>query len=387
MARVRLRKKLERVIREGHPWIWRDAIDGDAEPGEVTTVVDRRGKVIARGIADAGPIGVRVWSTADEQIGPELFARRVGQAAALRDAVVPEDTDCYRLLHGEGDRMPGVVCDVYGAHAVVRFDGTGVTAFREPILAALEPVLRARGVTALLLRSGRQEQRSVSAVVGDAPRGIVWVREHGMRLPADLVTGQKTGMFLDHRESRRRVRELSRGRSVLNLYGYTGGFSVAAGLGGAARVTTVDVAPRAIELAREAWAANGLDASAHEGIVADVPAFLAGVERDGGKWELVVSDPPSFAPKESAVPAAIESYTKLHASCVRLLAPGGLLVAASCSTHVRGAAFEQTLRDGARAARRVLQVLERHGAPADHPRLLAFPEGEYLDVIVARVVA
>jgi 23S rRNA (cytosine1962-C5)-methyltransferase len=301
----------------------------------------------------------------------------------LRDAVVPAETDCYRLVHGEGDRMPGVVCDVYGAHAVLRFDGAGVAAFREAIVASLEPVLRARGVGALLMRSGRQEQRSVSAVLGDAPQGIVWVREHGMRLPADLVTGQKTGMFLDHRESRRRVRELSRGRRVLNLYGYTGGFSVAAGLGGATRVTTVDVAPRAIELANEAWAANGLEAGAHEGVVGDVPAFL---RDDAREWDLVVSDPPSFAPKEASVPNAIESYTKLHEACVRRLSPGGLLVAASCSTHVRGATFEQTLRDGARAARRVLQVVERHGAPADHPRLLAFPEGDYLDVILARVV-
>ena len=384
MARVRLRKKLERVIREGHPWIWRDAIDGDAAPGEVTTVVDRRGRVIARGIADAGPIGVRVWCTRDERVDAELFERRVAQAAALRDAVVPPVTDCYRLVHGEGDRMPGVVCDVYGAWAVLRFDGEGVAAFRDGIVAALEPALRARGVTALLEKSGRQERRSVRAVFGEMPDGIVWVCEHGMQMPVDLVSGQKTGMFLDHRESRRRGRELSRGKRVLNLYGYTGGFSVAAGLGGASAVTTVDVAPRAIELAELAWRENGLEAARHEGVVADVPAFLASDERE---WDLVVSDPPSFAPKESAVPQAIESYTKLHEACVRRLVPGGLLLAASCSSHVRGAAFEQTLRDGARAARRVLQVLERHGAPADHPRLLAFPEGDYLDVILARVVS
>jgi 23S rRNA (cytosine1962-C5)-methyltransferase len=384
-AKVRLRKKLERVIREGHPWVWRDALDGEAAPGEVVTIVDRRGKLLARGIADAGPIGVRVWTTRDEVVDAGLIARRLALAAALRDAVVPAETDCYRLVNGEGDRMPGVVCDVYGAYGVLRFDGEGIERWRDTVVAALGPVLAARGVETLLLRSGRQEKRSVSLLYGSAPGGPVLVHEHGMMLPADVLAGQKTGMFLDHRESRRRVRELSRSRRVLNLYGYTGGFSVAAGLGGARAVTTVDVAPKAIELAREAWRANGLPEDAHEAHAADVPAFLGEADASKRSWDLVVSDPPSFAPRESAVGEALESYTKLHAACVRLLSAGGILLAASCSSHVRRETFEKTLLDGARKAGKILQVLERHGAPADHPRLLAFPEGDYLKVVVARV--
>lgn len=384
MVKLRLRKKLERVLREGHPWIWRDALEGTARPGDVVTILDRRGKPVARGIADAGPIGVRVWTRADEPVDGALVARRLSQAADLRDRIVPPETDCYRLVHGEGDLLPGVVCDVYGAFAVLRFDGEGVLALRDAIVGALEPVLRTRGVETLLERSGRQAERAVRAVFGEAPSGLAWVREHAMRMPVDLLLGQKTGMFLDHREWRRRVRELSRGARVLNLYGYTGGFSVAAGLGGAVHVTTVDVAQRAIELANEAWKANGLEERAHAGVVADVPAFLAETR---GSWDLVVSDPPSFAPKESALPKAIESYTRLHAACARLLPPGGILVAASCSSHVRADAFEATLRDGARKERKILQVLERGGAPADHPRLLAFPEGDYLKVIVARATA
>lgn len=385
MRKARLRKRLERVIRQGHPWIWRDALeDLRARPGEIVTVTDRRGRFVARGVGDEGPIGVRVWTTRDEPMDAGLVARRVRQASALRDRVVPPETDCYRLLHGEGDRTPGMVCDVYGAHAVLRFDGAGAPAWRDAVVAALEEVLRPRGVHTLLLRSGRQEERQVSVIFGELPADLVEVREHGMRMPADLVAGQKTGLFLDHRESRRRVREIARDARVLNLYGYTGGFSVAAGLGGASQVDTVDVAPRAIELSKDAWARNGLASAHHAGHVRDVPEYLDEVTRAGAAWDLVVSDPPSFAPRESAVPQALESYRKLHAGCLRLLPPGGLLLAASCSSHVRRDAFEETLLEAGREARVVLQILERSGGAADHPRLAAFPEGDYLKVVLAR---
>ena len=387
MATARLRRKLERVIRQGHPWIWRDALEGlEAKPGEVVTVTDRKGKTVCRGIADRGPIGVRGMVVGRGEVDAALFERRIAQAAALRDRVVPPETDCYRLVHGEGDRLPGVVCDVYGEHAVLRFDGAGAPAWRDVIVTALEDVLRARGVHHLLSRAGRQDERRVEAIFGRTPDGTLDVREHGMWLRADLMEGQKTGLFLDHRESRRRVRELARGARVLNLYGYTGGFSVAAGLGGAAHVTTVDVAPGAIELANQSWALNGLAPRAHEGVTEDVQAFLDRAAKDGLRWDLVVSDPPSFAPRESSVPKALDAYTQLHRACLERLAPGGLLMAASCSSHVRRDAFDKTVLEGARKARHVLQVLERAGAPADHPRLAAFPEGDYLKVLLVRAV-
>jgi 23S rRNA (cytosine1962-C5)-methyltransferase len=216
------------------------------------------------------------------------------------------------------------------------------------------------------------------------PDGPFEVREHGMKLLVDVVQGQKTGLFLDHRPSRWRVRQLSRDLEVLNLYGYTGAFSVAAGLGGARAVDTVDLAAPALGLAERSWALNLLGPKAHRCHAADVPAYLEGAAREGRRWDLVIADPPSFAARESAVEAAVGAYRKLHAACLGLLRPGGLYLGASCSSHVRREAFEQTLLDAAGKLRRPLQLLDSWSAGPDHPRLPAFPEGDYLKAVLVR---
>jgi 23S rRNA (cytosine1962-C5)-methyltransferase len=349
----------------------------------VVTVLDRRGRFLARGIAGAGAIAVRVLSTVDEPIDVAFFARRIVAAAALRDRVVPPETDAYRLLHGEGDRLAGVICDVYGDAAVLRFDDASVAAHREAIIAALTPVLAARGIGTLVERSGRGQESEARTVHGPV-RDRVSVREHGMVLLGDIARGQKTGLFLDHRESRKMVRDIASGLRVLNLYGYTGGFSVAAGLAGATEVTTVDLAAPAIALADETWTANGLDPARHRGVAMDVKGFLD--DDTETAWDLVVSDPPSFAPKKEAKENAIAAYEQLHAACLARLPDGGLYLAGSCSSHVRRTDFDATLEEGARRAKRVVQVLGQWGAPADHPRLAAFPEGDYLKVSLLRVI-
>jgi len=385
VTRVRLSKPLERVLASGHPWIFRDALAGPLPaPGAVVTVTGARGRFVARGFADAGPIGVRVLTTRDEPLDAGLLERRVRAAAALRDRVVPEQTTAYRLLHGEGDRLPGIVCDVYGEHAVLRFDGKGAATWRDALLEILLPVLGDRGVHHLLERSGRGKQRRVTALLGESPDAPLDVLERGMRLRTDLVAGQKTGLFLDHRESRWRVRDLADGLTVLNLYGYTGGFSAAAGLGGATGVDTVDSAAGAIALAGDTWRINALDPERHRGHVSDVRAFLEG-DAHASSYDLVIADPPSFAPAKAKRKAALGAYRELHRGALALVNAGGRYLAASCSSHVDREAFEQTVREGARRAGRRLQVLERCGAPADHPRLAAFPEGDYLKVLLLRV--
>jgi len=380
---LKLRRPLERAIHRGHPWLYGEALASRGRPGEVVTILDRRGRFIARGVASDGPIAVRILTTVDEAIDEAFFRRRIESAAALRDRVVPPETDAYRLLHGEGDRLAGVVCDVYGRAAVLRFDGDAIATHRECIIAALRPTLEARGVESLLERSGRGPESRAESVFGEKVDRVA-VREHGMTLLGDIARGQKTGLFLDHRESRKVVRDLGTGLRVLNLYGYTGGFSVAAGLGGAREVVTVDLAAPAIRLAEETWAANDLPAPAHRAVAADVAAFLD-AEPDP-EWDLVVADPPSFAPRKDARENAIAAYEKLHAACLSRLADGGLYLAGSCSSHIRRADFDATLEEGARRARRVTQVLGHWGAPADHPRLSAFPEGDYLKVSLLRVI-
>jgi 23S rRNA (cytosine1962-C5)-methyltransferase len=384
---LRLRKPLERSLRSGHPWLYREALEAfEAPPGTPVRVVDRKGKFVASGLAEEGPIGVRVFSLDDRPVGERLFAARFEAAFALRAGLALPDTDAYRLVHGEGDRIPGVVCDRYGSAAVLKIDGSAALAHAATFARLLEAPLRALGVASLLLRTGRKQDETVDVTWGAPPEREVSVREYGMRLVANLYDGQKTGLFLDHRETRARVRRASAGLSVLNLYGYTGGFSVAAGLGGAARVVTVDLAKPALALASRSWSENGLPAEQHAVQAGDAIEYIAAAADSGARYGLVIADPPNFAPRKSALDAALAAYQALHGAVLRTLAPGGIYVAASCSSHVDMRAFEDTVLQGAARARKVLQVLERSGAPADHPRLLSFPEGDYLKVLVLRVV-
>jgi 23S rRNA (cytosine1962-C5)-methyltransferase len=382
---VRLRKPLERSLRAGHPWLYREAIEGfEGEPGTPIRILDKTGRFVAAGLCESGPIAVRVFAVEDRPIDDSLFKQRIAAAFELRAQLALPDTDAYRLLHGEGDRLPGVVCDRYGTCAVLKLDGDAALALRDTWTRLLRDPLRELGVETLLVRSGRKAEQHVEVAWGEAPAREVQVRERGMQLVANLYEGQKTGLFLDHRETRARVRQLAAERTVLNLYGYTGGFSIAAGLGGATHVTTVDLAKPALALAEQSWRANALAPDRHRTRAGDVASLLGAAAQSGERYSLIVSDPPNFAPRQSAVPQALAAYEALHAGVFRLLEPGGYYVAASCSSHVDRAAFEETLQRGAAKARRIVQVLERSGAPADHPRILGFPEGDYLKVALMR---
>lgn len=385
---VRLVKDVRASLEAGHPWIYRDALArADAEPGALVRVVDRGGAPLAYGFADDGVIGIRVVARKRSELEGDPVANRLALALALREHLLDAQTTAFRWVNGEADRLPGVVIDVYDAWAVVRFDSVGAErwaaadghAALADRMRAVRPALRG-----VLVRSGRGESKSVRLVRGEEPPELVSVREHGMTLLADLRHGQKTGLFLDHRESRRRVRELSRGRRVLNLYGYTGGFSIAAGLGGATEVDTVDVAEQALSLARASWEANELP-DVHRTYTEDVPRFLEFMREARRSFDLIVGDPPSFAPNEAAVPNAMRSYRALHRACLRLLAPGGLYLAASCSSHVGQERFDRTIREAVEKVPRHVRILERWGGAADHPRLPAFPEGDYLKCVLLAI--
>lgn len=377
-------------VARGHPWVWRDAI-GPRPPkldaGAEVHLVDRDGRRLARGLFDPGsPLAVRVWGGPDEAFGPALVAERLARALAARAALVPGiasgETDAYRLVHGEGDRMPGFVVDRYGALAVLKADGDAARARRDEVARALREGLEREGVRTLVLREGgRGEAPRLEVAFGPAPPDVTTVREHGVPFVVDVARGQKTGAFLDQRDNRRRVGELARGRRVLNLFSYAGGFSLHAALGGAARVTSVDVASAAHASAQESFRAAGIDPRPHAFVAADAFAFLADAKRRGDAWDLVVSDPPSFAPSERAVGRAVTAYRALHRACADVLSPGGVFCAASCSSHVPMDMFLATLDDAA-LGRADLRVAELRGAGADHPTLPAFPEGRYLKFVV-----
>jgi 23S rRNA (cytosine1962-C5)-methyltransferase len=374
-------------LAHGHPWVWRETIARGLEkaaPGEEVQVVGADGAPIGRGLADpASPIAVRLWTRGHAPIDQAVWRGRVGQALALRKALVAgADTTAYRVLHGEGDRMPGFVVDRYGPVAVLRTDGEGARARLGDLVDVLGPALETWGVSTLVYRVGaRGEKPRLDVLRGEPPPETVTVREHGLAFVVDLKHGQKTGAFLDQRDNRRRVGELASGRRVLNLFSYAGGFSIFAAAGGATQVTSVDMAAAAHATAQASFRASRLDPASHAFVTADVMAFLEQARKRRETWDLVVSDPPSFAPSEKAVPRALGAYRALHHACAEVLARRGILCAASCSSHVDMAAFLTTLDDAA-LGRDDLRVLELRGAGADHPTLAAFPEGRYLKLVV-----
>jgi 23S rRNA (cytosine1962-C5)-methyltransferase len=382
---LRLRVPLERVLRAGHPWVYRKALRSPPTvAGQVVAVQGRDGRLIGRGISDDGAIAVRMFTTGDEPVDSRLFAERLAAACELRQRILPPETNAYRLVHGEGDHLPGFVVDIYGTYAVLRFDSLALHSWLRVWLEALTPHLQQIGVRGAVARVPKQEGFGVQLVWGEAPPELVTVVERGMKLIASLWHGQKTGLFLDHRESRWRIRQLSDDCRVLNLYGYTGGFSVAAGLGGAREVVTVDAARPALELATQSWSINLLEPHRHRVVTSDVPRFMDALP-SGERFDIVISDPPSFAPSQRAVRGAVGAYRRLHQSCLEHVEDGGLYLAASCSSHISFDVFAASLHEAAGAAHRSAQIIESWGAAPDHPVLDAFPEGDYLKVCLLRI--
>jgi 23S rRNA (cytosine1962-C5)-methyltransferase len=382
MTEVSLAKDLRRSILAGHPWVYDRALRGGAglRAGELVRVRDRRG-ALALGFADpASPIRVRVLSRdPDAELDDAWSAARAASAAALRRAD-PRLADCsaLRLIHGEADFMPGLVIDLYATTAVLLFDGAGAAAFWRPRLAAAIDGLRAGGfaIERVWQRERGRPGRGRSLLGSEPP--AIEVFEGAARYEVDVRSGQKTGLFLDQRDNRVYLGQLAGGREVLNLFGYTGGFSIHAGLGGARRVVTVDSAPAAIAAAERNLARSGLDRSRHELVVADAFDHLARLAAGGRRFDVVVCDPPSFAPSAESVPAARRAYRRLNALALAVVAPGGLLLTASCSSHIGRDALAEAVAGAAADAGRGVVVRAFRGAAGDHPVLPAFPESDYL---------
>jgi 23S rRNA (cytosine1962-C5)-methyltransferase len=366
--------------------VWRGSISPGSvarfeafSAGDDVELIGSDGKIAGGGIADPlSPIAARVWTTDGAPVDEALIRERVARAIALRRELAKTDTTAYRLVHGEGDRAPGIVVDRYADVAVLRLDGDAARARRDQIAHAISPLLREIGIATLLARD-RQEDPVV--IFGELPREAVVVREHGAPFVADVVRGQKTGAFLDQRENRRRVGAMARGKSVLNLFSYAGGFSLHAALGGATKVTSVDSASAAHATAQTSFRAAGVDPRAHDFVTADAFAFLGEAKKKGKTWDIVVSDPPSFAHNEKSMVRALSGYRTLHRACAAVLAPGGIFCAASCSSHVDAKTFVSTLDDAA-LERSDLRLIALHGPPEDHPTIAAFPEGHYLKFAV-----
>jgi 23S rRNA (cytosine1962-C5)-methyltransferase len=397
MPTVTLKPGHVRPVWSGHPWVFAQAvarIEGGAVAGDEVTVVDPHGSVLGRGLyTPRSAIPVRMFTRDDSPIDGALLRRRVERAAAHRHELglpghaAGHETDAYRLVHAEGDGLPGLTVDVFGDVAVVQLNTIGVKQREGVIFDALHAVIP--GLRAIVDRTPPSQAKmegfepSAGVVRGDAALDALRFSERGLRYSIPLALGQKTGFYLDQRALRARVEQLARGKRVLDAYAFVGTFSLAAARGGAAEVVAVDESPIAVEVGAEQARANGL-ADRIRFIREDARRALQDASREGG-FDLVVCDPPKLAPTRGAKEGALAAYKSLASAACRAVKPGGLLVFCSCSSAVGLDDLTRALALGARDARMTAAVFDRHFQGGDHPVPASFPEGLYLKCLIARV--
>ncbi len=396
VLRLELAKGLGRHLRAGHPWVFRKGLETVPKipPGSVVDVTEH-GKFVARGYFDPhSAIAVRVLTRDPaETIDEAFFARAVQRAWSARQALLDlRGTDSFRLLHGEGDGVPGVVVDWYAGYAVLKLYSAGLTPYRPLIVEALKQA--APGLKGIIGRDeiGRDDSTEEGAassgkmLFGDPAPEQIRIQEREAAFLVDPYRGQKTGFFLDQRENRFLIRRLARDREVLNCFCYTGGFSVNAALGGARNVFSVDSDEEAIALARDNFALNSLAPEKHDFLVADVFELLASLKQEGRTFDLIILDPPAFAKSQRAVEAALDGYASLNRQALALLRPGGLLATASCSARVTPEAFYEAVKEAGFKAGVDLALVEERYQPPDHPIRMQFWEGRYLKFFVLQSV-
>ncbi|MEK7865785.1 MAG: class I SAM-dependent methyltransferase [Planctomycetota bacterium] len=382
-VRIRITPVAERAVRDGHPWVYADAVreaSREGAAGDVAAIYDRKDRLLALGLFDPlSPIRVRVIHRGKPRpVDAEFWRERLREAVARRKGVLDAQTTACRLVHGESDGFPGFVIDKYAETLVAK---------------VYSDVWKPRiGVLVDLLREELSPQRIVirrsraiggadgETVFGTAPDGEIDFLETGLRFGADVLKGQKTGFFLDQRENRRIVETLARGREMLNAFSYSGGFSLYAARGGATRVVDLDESPHALEAANRNFARNPGLTSPHETVQADAFEWLGKTDR---LFDLVVLDPPSFARREAERERAIGAYRRLAGLGAARLRPGGLLVACSCSAHVSAEEFLGAVREALQRTGRPLTELRTTRHPLDHPA--GFREAEYLKALYLRL--
>lgn len=378
---IRLKPGKEALISRRHPWVYSGAL---AKPPEshLVRLADDSGQVLGVGTASpANPLAARIFRFEDAPLDEAFFRERFETALALRRELgLWHPAGGCRLVFGEGDGLPGLVVDRYAQALVLQVGTAGLESLRDAWWPILFELGRREGIAAFVERSqsGRREEGldPVNRLLKGSLAGPVTVQEGPARLTVDLLRGQKTGLFLDQREHRLQVGRVSMDRRVLNTFGYTGGFSLHAGLGGAAEVATLDISAPALDQAERDWAANGLDPMRHRRMEGD--AFELMRQLEPLAWDRVIVDPPAFAKQRKDVDKAFKAYKDVFRLGARATAPGGMLWCFSCSQHLDRIRFQEAVWTALLEAGREAKVLAHLGQPADHPYALNHPEGFYL---------
>ena len=388
---IQLRRGKAESLRRFHPWVFSGAIAAqsrDLQEGDLVQVLDDQGNFIAVGHYQIGSIAVRVLSFDRRNIDDDFWVERIGEAYSLRRVLKlagREDNDVYRLVHGEGDRLPGLVVDVYGATAVMQAHSVGMHVQREVIADA---IIRAtegdiqnvyyKSETTLPYKADLGQENGF--LRGGSPANIA--TENGLKFHIDWLKGQKTGFFVDQRDNRSLLEYYAKGRSVLNMFCYTGGFSVYAMRGGATLVHSVDSSSKAIDLTRANAELNFPGDKRHDAFAEDAFRYL---QRAGNDYDLIVLDPPAFAKHKEALRNALKGYTRLNAIAFEKIKPGGIVFTFSCSQAVNKDQFRLAVFTAAAQSGRHVRILHQLHQPADHPINIYHPEGEYLKGLVLQV--
>lgn len=390
-SRVILKSGKEQSLQRFHPWIFSGAIQeivGRVEEGDVVEVVSSKKEFLAMGHVQVGSIAVRIFSFDKVEPDFNFWKGKLDRALDVRKKlglVDNPDTNVYRLVHGEGDGMPGLIVDFYNGTAVMQAHSAGMYVIRETIAKALKEVMGDR-----LVAVYDKSEKTVPFKADLEPKDgyllgeskVFEVQEHGNRFNVDWVEGQKTGFFVDQRENRRLVQEYSKDRSVLNMFCYSGGFSFYAMRGGAKMVHSVDSSAKAIDLTNENVKLNFPGDTRHEAFVADCFDYM---DKNKDKYDLIILDPPAFAKHRGALPQALKGYKRLNLKAFQQIASGGILFTFSCSQVVTKDKFREAVFSAAAISGRKVRILNQLVQPADHPVDMYHPEGEYLKGLVLYV--
>ena len=393
LKEIVLRKGKEDSLKRFHPWVFSGAIahKPDAiEEGEVVHVLAADSSFLGVGHYQIGSIAVRILSFQNEAIDGSFYVKRIAQAYRLRQTLqlLRSDNNAFRLIHGEGDLLPGLIIDMYGDAAVVQAHSVGMHRDISLIVSALKNVLPDDRLQHVFYKSeGTLPYKAEVNVVDTYLMGGNQVHEvaieNGLKFNIDWLKGQKTGFFVDQRENRSLLEKYSSNRNVLNMFCYTGGFSVYALRGGAASVVSVDSSSKAVLLTERNVNLNFGEDSRHEAVAEDAFKYLKQVPK--GKYDLIVLDPPAFAKHRGAINNALQGYKKLNYSAFEKLAPGGILFTFSCSQAITKESFRLAVFSAAAISGRQVRILHQLTQPADHPVNIYHPEGEYLKGLVLQV--
>lgn len=384
----------EKSLLRKHPWVFSGAVqrvEGAPSPGETVSVWSADRKFLGYGAwSPESQIVVRIWTwNPDEEIGPAFFRAKIGQAIRFRDILeLPSQTDAYRFLFSESDSVPGLIADRFGDYLVCQFSSAGAERWKPDIVQALKELVPCKGIyerSDLGIRKKEGLRDSTGLLWGDLPPETVRISENGRLFGVNIPEGHKTGYYLDQRDNRSLVQQYASGRTVLDCFSYTGGFSMAAMKGGAAHVTLADSSAPALAMAARNAALNGFPESAYTLMEADVFRLLRTYREAEKTFDMVVLDPPKFVESRNQLEKGARAYKDINMLGIKILNPGGLLFTFSCSGHMEDMLFQKIVADAALDAGRELKIIRWLAQATDHPVASGFPESKYLKGLMAIV--